>query len=145
MKANRGSNASSHGYQALPMEADQLSFPLEGKRQWCPSYLPRTYFNFFFFFPIAVHHFGFPSLPRASSSCSSTCYTVHFQFAGHLTWLSCWAKAKLHHSLLSWSCLLANFFWLHRLYFRPDVKLHCNPIKPTVPGWIFLFWKSHFQ
>lgn len=94
------------------------------------------------FFPIALHHFGFLSLPRASSSCPSTCYTVHFQLAAHLTWLSCQAKAELHHTI---SCLgiVANFCWLHRLCFRPDVKLHCNPIKPMVPGWLFLSWKRN--
>ena len=144
MEANRGSSASSHGYQALSMEAEQLSFPLEGKRQCCPSYLSRTYFKLCFF-PIALHHFGFLSLPRASSSCPSTCYTVHFPLVTHLTWLPCWAKATLHHNLLPCSCLLANFCWLHRLCFRPNVNLHCNPIKPIVPDWLFLFWKSHFQ
>lgn len=59
---------------------------------------------------------------------------------------SCAGKSQAaSHSLLVWSRLLGNFCWLHRLCFRPDVKLHCNPIKPIVPEWPFLFWKTHFQ
>lgn len=80
--------------------------PLEGKWQWRPSYLSRTYFKIFFFFffpPIALHHFVFLNLPRACSSCS-ICYTVPFHLAAHLTWLSRWVKAKLHQSpVLVWS------------------------------------------
>lgn len=85
--------------QALCMEPYQLSFPLKGKRQCYPSYLPKISLKLSFFqllciilgCPKQVFHF----LLAAALSIFSLWLT--------LTCLSCWANAKLHHNLLSWS------------------------------------------
>lgn len=138
MEANKGSNPSSHGYQALSMDADQLSSPLEGKRQCYPSYLSKTCLKLSFFSCSAS--FWVPQLAQSKSLTSFQLLHCPFSACGSPSPAS---RAGQKPSCTTVSCLglLTNFCWLHRLCFRCDVKLQCNPIKPIVPGWPFLFRK----
>lgn len=116
------------------------SFPSLWRRQCYTrgSYLSKTYIKLYFFIFFASFW-----VPQPAQSKSFTSFSLL-----HCPLSTCGSPSPASHARQIPSCtkiscpgLLTNIFWPHRLCFRCCVKLHCNPIKPIVPGWPFLFRK----
>lgn len=126
MDANKGSDPSSQGSQALCMD----TFPVEGKRQCYPSCLSKTCLNLSFFQLLCII-LGSPAWPEQVSLLDATLSIFSF------TRFSCQANAKLRHNLLSWSP--NKLFLAPQIVFQVWYEASLHPIKPIVPGWPFLF------